>query len=168
MIDINPPQENAGHFSSLQARLKGDWVFPAPKNRGGGSMEDSYIFDSPCALIDETDTWSSPDDSVQEYLETQDEPVEPPLEVCSEMSPARKLWYALSSLALWRRKAQVKQEKIRILEQRIRDLTESRANWREKANQAERQLKIHTISADPAAQTKPESSLKQTIVSHRE
>ena len=130
-------------------------------------MEDSYVFEDSCTFIeDEAGIWPSSDGSVQEHLETLDEPVEPSSEKRSEMSLPRKLWYALESLASWREKARVKQERIRVLEQRVRDLIESRANWKEKAIQAEKQPKGHTASADQAAQTKP--SLKQTIISSRE
>ena len=124
-------------------------------------MEDSYAFDDSCAFIDETETWSSSDDSVQEHLQTQDGSVAPPSEMCSEMSLHRKHWYVLKSLASWRESARVKQERIRVLEQRVRDLIESRANWKKKATQAEKQLKVHAPSEDQA-ETKP--CLKQTSI----
>lgn len=131
-------------------------------------MQDTYVSQDPCAFIDETDTWSSDDSvqEVQEHLETRDESIELPTGTCSEMSPARKLWYALKSLASWREKARVKQERIRVLEQRVRDLTESRANWKKKASQAEKQINVHAVSGDQTAQTK--SSLKLNTILRRE
>ena len=128
-------------------------------------MEDSYTFDDSYAF-DETDTdsWSSPaDDSAREHLETQDES---PSKERSKLSLAQKLWFALRSLASWKEKARAKQEKIRSLEQIIRNLLPSRENWKERAIQAEKQLKAHTASADQAGQTKISS--KQTIISSRE
>ena len=131
-------------------------------------MEDSYVSEDSCTLIDESDIWySSADGSV--HLEVQDKSTEPSTENLSEMSLHGRLWYALRSLAVWREKARVKQKKIRLLEQNNRDLRKSRDNYKEKLAQAEdklaqaeEQLKAHAASADQAAPT--EASSKQTII----
>lgn len=57
------------------------------------------------------------------------------------MPLSRQVRYFKSSRDNWRNKALEKQEKIRVLEQRVRDLEKSREQWKSQAKQAEQKLK---------------------------
>ena len=131
-------------------------------------MEDSFNSYDMNASIDETEVHSfTGNDSAVENLVSQDggHSGEASSEGRSGMSLARKLWYTARSLSRWKEKAQVKQEKNRSMEKRVQDLSRSRDKWKQRAVDAEKQLKAHT-ELENLVQT--EASLKQTLISRHD
>ena len=130
---------------------------------------DSYVSDDMSAFIDETETeaWFSADDLVPGHLESQNEefPEDLSTEEPPKMSLYQRLWHTLRSRATWREKARVKQERIRFLEKKIRDLDHSRENWRQRALLSEKQVRANSESGDKVARSK--AFLKQTIFYRR-
>ena len=131
--------------------------------------KDPFNFHDLSTSINETEVRScTENDPTMENLVSQSEGSETgeaSLEGRSPMSLARKLWYTARSLSWWKAKAQVKQEKNRSMEKKIQDLTKSRDKWRQRAVDAEKQVKAH---AEPANQVQTEASLKQNRFSRHD
>ena len=124
---------------------------------------DPCNFDDPYTSIGETEArLSSENDSTigSSVSLGGDLADETPLEDRPEMSLARKLWYTARSLSWLKEKARAKQETNRFLEKKIRDLSRSREKWKQRALQAEKQVKVHA-ELDQVVET--ETSLKQTM-----
>ena len=153
-------------MSSLSGKVEGGLGFTNPDNdRGVGLMEmDPCNFDDLYTSISETEIpLFSENDPTMESLITLGGGLadEAPLKDCPEMSLARKLWYTARSLSWMKEKARVKQEANRSMEKKIRDLSRSREKWKQRALQAEKQVKVHA-ELDQAFGTEP--SLKQTVI----
>ena len=126
--------------------------------------KDLFNFHDPNASIDEIEVCSfNENDPTKGGLVNpgEDHSCETPLEVRSRMSLARRLWYTARSLSWWKGKALVKQEKNRSLEKKIQDLSRSRDKWKQRAVDAEKQVKAH---AEQVNHAQAESSLKQTLI----
>jgi len=76
------------------------------------------------------------------------------------MDPKRLARYLKASRDNWRAKALEKQKKLRVVEQRIRDLEKSREQWKAKAKEAEKRIKELEKSPKKQNSSSPCQSLK--------